>query len=60
MTYGIFALVYQVVAAAFTLVLEVVKQSFNLLITVIKSLGLIVGSVFDSRPRYQLETETQV
>ena len=60
MTYGIFALVYQVVAAAFTLVLEVVKQSFNLFITVIKSLGLIVGSIFDSRRRYPLETETQV
>ena len=60
MTYGIFALVYQVVKAAFTLVLEVVKQSFNLLITVIKSVGLIVGSVFDPRPRYSLEAESQV
>ena len=55
MTYGIFALIYQVIKAAFTLVYEVVKQSFNLTITVIKSLGLILSSVFDSRPKYQVE-----
>ncbi len=57
-TYGIFSLVYQVIKAAFTLVFEVVKQSFKLLMTVIKSLGLILSSVFDSRPRYQVEAET--
>ena len=56
-TYGIFSLVYQVIKAAFMLVFEVVKQSFNLLITVIKSVGLIIGSVFDPRPKYQLEAE---
>ena len=55
MTYGIFALIYQVIKAAFTLVYEVVKQSFNLTITVIKSLGVIVSSVFDSRPKYEVE-----
>ena len=55
MTYGIFALIYQVIKAAFTLVYEVVKQSFDLTITVIKSLGLIVSSVFDSRPKYEVE-----
>ena len=55
MTYGIFALIYQVIKAAFTLVFEVVKQSFNLTITVIKSLGLIMSSVFDPRPKYEVE-----
>ena len=57
MTYGLFALVYQVIKAAFTLVFEVVKQTFNLLITVMKSFGLVVSSVFDSRPRYPVEAE---
>ncbi|QEE18022.1 hypothetical protein DSAG12_03860 [Promethearchaeum syntrophicum] len=55
MTYGIFALIYQVIKAAFTLVFEVVKQSFNLAITVIKSLGVIFSSVFDPRPKYEVE-----
>ena len=57
MTYGLFTLVYQVIKAAFTLVFEVVKQTFNLLNTVMKSLGLVVSSVFDPRPRYPVEAE---